>query len=120
MREARVEAEQSSVSVAEARELILAALPALGAESVGLESATGRVLAEEIRAQVQIPPEDNSAMDGYALRAADASSAPSLLRVVDDLPAGRRSRRPIGPGEAARIMTGAAIPEEIGRAMCRE
>ncbi|MBM4335913.1 MAG: molybdopterin molybdotransferase MoeA [Deltaproteobacteria bacterium] len=111
MREAGVEAERSSVGVAEARELILAALPALGAESVGLERATGRVLAEEIRAQVRIPPEDNSAMDGYALRAADASSAPSLLRVVDDLPAGRRSLRAIGPGEAARIMTGAAIPE---------
>ncbi len=110
MREATVEAVRSSVSVAEARELILGAVPALGTESVGLERATGRVLAEEVRAEISIPPEDNSAMDGYALRAADAARAPSLLRVVDDLPAGRRSQRAIGPGESARIMTGAAIP----------
>ena len=110
MREAKVEAERSTVSVAEARELILGAAPALGRETVGLERASGRVLAEEIRAGVSIPPEDNSAMDGYALRSADAARAPSLLRVVDDLPAGKRSERAIGPGEAARIMTGAAIP----------
>ncbi len=110
MREVKVEAERSSVSVAEARELILAAVPALGRETVGLERATGRVLAEEIRADHTIPPEDNSAMDGYALRAADAATASTLLRVVDDLPAGRRSARALGPGEAARIMTGAAIP----------
>jgi molybdopterin molybdotransferase len=110
MREAKVEAERSSVSVAEARDLILAAAPPVGRETLGLERAIGRVLAEEIRAGVLIPPEDNSAMDGYALRAADAARAPRLLRVVDDLPAGKRSARPIGPGEAARIMTGAAIP----------
>jgi molybdopterin molybdotransferase len=110
MREAKIEAGRSTVSVAEARELILAAAPALGRETVGLERATGRVLAEEIRAGVLIPPEDNSAMDGYALRSADAAKAPSLLRVVDDLPAGKRSERAIGVGEAARIMTGAAIP----------
>ena len=110
MREAKVESERSSVSVAEARELILSAVPALGRETIGLEGATGRVLAEEIRAGVSIPPEDNSAMDGYAVRAADLATPPALLRVVDDLPAGKRSARALGPGEAARIMTGAAIP----------
>jgi molybdopterin molybdotransferase len=110
MREAKVEAERSTVSVAEARELILGSAPALGRETIGLERATGRVLAESIHAGVLIPPEDNSAMDGYALRAADAARAPSLLRVVADLPAGKHSQRAIGPGEAARIMTGAAIP----------
>lgn len=110
MREAEVEAERSSVSVAEARDLILAAMPALGRETVGLERATGRVLAESIEAGISIPPADNSAMDGYALRAEDAARAPSLLRVVDDLPAGKQSLRPIGPNEAARIMTGAAMP----------
>jgi molybdopterin molybdotransferase len=110
MREAKVEAERSTVSVAEARDLIVGGARPLGRETLGLERATGRVLAEEIRAGVQIPPEDNSAMDGYALRAGDAASAPSVLRVVDDLPAGKRSQRAIGPGEAARIMTGAAIP----------
>ena len=111
MRESEVEADRSSVSVAEARELILSAMPALGRETIGLERAGGRVLAEEIRSTLSIPPADNSGMDGYALRAADAARPPSLLRVVDDLPAGKRSQRALGPGEAARIMTGAAIPE---------
>ncbi len=110
MREGNIELERSTVSVAEARELILGSAPPLGRETVGLERATGRVLAEEVRAGVSIPPADNSAMDGYALRAADAAAPPSLLRVVDDLPAGRRSERALGAGEAARIMTGAALP----------
>ena len=111
MREVRVEAERSSVSVAEARELILGSVPQLGTETVGLGEAAGRVLAEEIRAGVQIPPADNSAMDGYAVRAADVASVPALLEVVEDLPAGKRSQRKLGAGEAARIMTGAAMPE---------
>ncbi len=111
MREARVEAERSSVGVAEARALILASMPALGTETVGLERARGRVLAEEIRAEISIPPADNSGMDGYAVRAADLAHPPVRLRVVDDLPAGKRSTRAIRAGEAARIMTGAAIPE---------
>src|SRR5258705_10612327 len=111
MREVRVEAERSSVSVAEARELILGAVPRLGTETVGLGAASGRVLAEEIRAGIQIPPADNSAMDGYAVRAADVASVPAVLEVVEDLPAGKRSPRKLGAGEAARIMTGAAMPE---------
>jgi len=111
MREVRVEAERSSVSVAEARELILGSVPRLGTETVGLGEAAGRVLAEEIRAGVRIPPADNSAMDGYAVRAADVASVPAVLSVVEDLPAGKRSQRKLGAGEAARIMTGAALPE---------
>jgi molybdopterin molybdotransferase len=111
MREVRVEAERSSVSVAEARELILGSMPRLGTETVGLGDASGRVLAEEIRAGTLIPPADNSAMDGYAVRAADVASVPAVLEVVEDLPAGKRSQRKLGAGEAARIMTGAAMPE---------
>ena len=111
MREVRVEAERSSVSVAEARELILGSVPRLGTETVGLGEGSGRVLAEEIRAGIQIPPADNSAMDGYAVRAADVAAVPALLEVVEDLPAGKRSQRKLGAGEAARIMTGAALPE---------
>jgi molybdopterin molybdotransferase len=111
MREAQVEAERTSVSVAEARALILDSVTPLGTETVGLAEASERVLAEEIRAGVLIPPADNSAMDGYALRAADTESAPVVLRVGEDLPAGKRSERKLVPGEAARIMTGAALPE---------
>ncbi len=110
-RTADPEPERSSVSVAEARELILGSIAPLGFETVGLAEAPGRVLAEEIRSRVEIPPHDNSAMDGYAVRAQDTSRAPTELRVVEDLPAGRRAQRKLGPGEAARIMTGAAIPE---------
>jgi molybdopterin molybdotransferase len=105
-----VQPQRHSISVAEARDLILAAVRPLGAETVGLTQAVGRVLAEEVRATRDIPPEDNSAMDGFAVRAADLRSVPAELRVVDDLPAGRRPQRVLGPGEAARIMTGGVIP----------
>jgi molybdopterin molybdotransferase len=111
MREVKVEAERTLVSVAEARALILDSIAPLGIETVGLAEASGRVLAEEVRAAVWIPPADNSAMDGYALRAADCEGAPVVLRVGEDLPAGKRSERKLVAGEAARIMTGAAMPE---------
>jgi molybdopterin molybdotransferase len=107
----QVEAERTSVGVAEARELILGSVEPLGIETVGLAEATGRVLAEEIRAGVLIPPLDNSAMDGYAVRAADTHGAPVTLALGEDLPAGKRSQRKLVAGEAARIMTGAAMPE---------
>src|SRR5262245_63033017 len=98
MREVRVEAERSSVSVAEARELILGSVPRVGSETVGLGEAAGRVLAEPVRAGVLIPPADNSAMDGYAVRAADVAAVPAVLDVVQDLPAGKRSQRRRGGG----------------------
>jgi molybdopterin molybdotransferase len=110
MREAKVEAERSSVSVAEARALILESVAPLCAETVGLADASGRVLAERITSGISLPPADNSAMDGWAVRAEDVTS-PVTLRVGEDLPAGKRSQRKLQPGEAARIMTGAALPE---------
>ena len=111
MREGQVEAGRMSVSVAEARELILGSIAPLGTETVALGEAGGRVLAEEVRSTVWIPPLDNSAMDGYAVRAEDTAGAPVTLAVGEDLPAGKRSQRKLVPGEAARIMTGAALPE---------
>jgi molybdopterin molybdotransferase len=98
------------VTVAEARELIVGSVEPLGGEMVGLAGAAGRVLLEHVRAARVIPPLDNSAMDGYAVRAEDAASVPATLVVVEELPAGRRTDRKLGPGEAARILTGAAIP----------
>src|SRR5690606_11650406 len=59
---------------------------------------------------LDLPPFDNSAMDGYAVRAQDTASAPVTLRVVDDIPAGRAPTREIQIGETARIMTGAPMP----------
>ena len=101
---------RSQVSIGEARQAILGQIRPLGPETVDLRGAVGRVLLEELRAERDIPPADNSAMDGFALRAEDVAQLPASLRVVEDLPAGRRSERKLGPGEAARIMTGAALP----------
>ncbi len=107
----RVEPERVDVTLPGARAEILAAIRPLGAERVALSGAVGRVLAEEIRADRRIPPLDNSGMDGFALRSADVARVPATLRVVEDLPAGKRTSRKLEPGEAARIMTGAAIPD---------
>jgi molybdopterin molybdotransferase len=91
-------------------------------ETVPLRHAAGRVLAEDVRASVGLPPWDNSAMDGYALGSAgtaDSSCDAPLdgdytvgpLPVVEVIPAGYAPQRAIGPGEAARIFTGAPVPE---------
>jgi molybdopterin molybdotransferase len=82
---------------------------------VPLAKALGRTLARDIRAASNIPPFAKATMDGYAVRAADTAPAAGggsvELRVTEDLPAGRLSRRPLGPGLAARIMTGAPLPK---------
>jgi molybdopterin molybdotransferase len=105
-----LEAERVSVSVAEAREIILGSLRPLPDETVGLHQASGRVLAEEILSPRRIPPHDNSGMDGYALRAEDVRRVPARLRIVAEIPAGARAARELGGGDAARILTGAPIP----------
>jgi molybdopterin molybdotransferase len=120
MREPEVKPERMEVSIAEARDTILGSLRPLGSETVSLREAVGRVLSEEVRSDRWVPPLDNSAMDGFALRAEDVQQVPAELRVVEDLPAGRRSRRKLGPGEAARIMTGAAIPEAADAVVMQE
>ncbi len=102
-------------SVEEARAAVLAAVPGpLPAETVSTEAALGRVLAEPVRAAVDLPPWDNSAMDGYAVRAVDVATArpeaPVVLEVVGDAPAGRPATAAVGPGTAVRIATGAPIP----------
>jgi molybdopterin molybdotransferase len=81
------------------------------AETVTLPDALGRVLAEPILADRDFPPFSRSTRDGYALRAADSKALPARLRVVGQIRAGAAFGRAIGPGEAAEIMTGAAVPE---------
>ncbi len=102
------------LSVAEALERVLAGVAVLGAESVPLGEALGRVLAEPVVAGREIPPWDNSSMDGYALRAADTETAspehPVALAVVGEVAAGRVAARQIEPGQAYRILTGAPLP----------
>ncbi|MGH7701453.1 MAG: molybdopterin molybdotransferase MoeA [Gemmatimonadales bacterium] len=82
---------------------------------IPLHEALDAVLAEEVVSPLDIPPWTNSAMDGYAVRGQDvraaSQTAPARLRVVEELPAGRFPTRPIGPGECARIFTGAPLPE---------
>ncbi|MGQ9467836.1 MAG: molybdopterin molybdotransferase MoeA, partial [Anaerolineae bacterium] len=94
----------------EALERILATVRVLESEWVPLLEALGRVLAEEVAADRNIPPLPNSAMDGYAVRAADVARVPARLRVIAEAPAGRLCPVEVGPGTAVRIMTGAPVP----------
>ncbi len=87
---------------------MLAAARPLGLEQVPFGETIGRVLAEDVRADTDMPPFAKSAMDGFACRRADL---PGPLRVVEEIPAGRMPQHAIGPGEAARIMTGAPVPQ---------
>ena len=99
------------LSVEEAQARAVALVTPLGAERVGLTASPGRVLAEEVRAPADLPPHDNSAMDGFAVRASDcASDAAVELTLIGDVAAGYVAPRPLGAGEAYRIMTGAPIP----------
>ena len=96
--------------VPEARARILAGLETLPAETVALADALGRTLAAPVAALRTQPPWDCSAMDGYAVRAADATGDGARLKVVGEAAAGRSYAGEIGPGEAARIFTGAPVP----------
>ena len=94
--------------------MVLEACPLLEAERVPAADSLGRVLSEAVHASRTLPPADCSAMDGYAVRAADlaeaSASAPVRLAVAFEVPAGGRGSRPLARGEAARIFTGAPIP----------
>jgi molybdopterin molybdotransferase len=99
------------LTVEEALEQILSRVQPLPTERVPLLSCLGRALAEPIRSGREMPPWPNSSMDGYAVRAQDAASAPSRLMVVGTIAAGSMPTRAVGPGEAMRIFTGAPMPE---------
>lgn len=100
------------LSVEAAEALIASRIPALaGAEHVPLAAALGRVLAEDLRAPLPLPPFFNSAVDGYAFRHADlAPAARSLLQFEGRVAAGHSAGRPLPPGTASRIFTGAPMP----------
>ncbi len=82
---------------------------------VGLGEVLGRVLAEEVRSDIDMPPFDKALMDGYALRGADIASAsqttPAILDVIEEIPAGNVPQKRVESGQASRIMTGAPMPE---------
>ncbi|MEK9951202.1 MAG: gephyrin-like molybdotransferase Glp [Curvibacter sp.] len=90
-------------------ELLAQAQPLAGTEEVQTFDADGRVLAQDLVSALHVPPQDNSSMDGYALRCADVSAPGTVLPVIQRIPAGHHGQ-PLGPGEAARIFTGAPVP----------
>ena len=98
------------ISVAEAVQIVRQHTPKLGIEKVDLPNALGRVLAQDIVADSDLPPFDRSQMDGYAVCAADTTSAPVSLRIVGESAAGKGWRQRMEAGEAVRIMTGAPVP----------
>ncbi len=95
---------------AEARDYVLQRCPPLSPRAVSLADAIGCVLSEPVIATEDVPPFDNSAVDGYAVRAADVADAPVMLVVIDEVAAGAHTDRVVGDGEAIRIMTGAPMP----------
>jgi molybdopterin molybdotransferase len=98
------------MSVAAARDRILGSAVPLEAELVHLDDAAGRILAEDLRAALTQPPFDASAMDGYAVRAADVANAPARLRLIGAAAAGHAFSGALHEGEAVRIFTGAPLP----------
>jgi len=105
---------REGITPAEALGIVLAETPVLAAETVAARDALGRVLAEPVVAGRRIPPADNSAMDGYAVRAAEVAGAcaegPVELRVAFEVAAGATPEAQLAAGEAARILTGAPLP----------
>ena len=99
------------LSVEEAQQCVLDAVTVLGDETVPLRDAHGRVLREDVVAPFDVPEADNSAMDGYAVRAEDIARVPASLRVIGVVPAGTVAATRVEAGTAMRIMTGALVPD---------
>jgi molybdopterin molybdotransferase len=105
------------VTIEEARTMVLDAARPLAAEEVAIPAALGRALAESIVAPADVPSFTNSSMDGYAVRSEDivgaGEGAPIRLVLCGTIAAGQISPHSLAPGEAARIMTGAALPHPV-------
>lgn len=100
------------LTIDEARALVHSSTPTpTASREIAVADAVGRVLAEEIRSDVDLPSFDRSAMDGYAVRAADVRGAPVSLRVLEEVTAGEVASRNVDAGTAVRIMTGAPVPD---------
>src|SRR5574343_120728 len=112
----------SAMPVDLARKLLLDTLsPVEGTETLPLSDALGRILAVALRSPLNVPPHDNSAMDGYGLRGADlVADAPVRLRVVGAAFAGQPCDVVLGAGEAVRIMTGAKLPAGVDTVVMQE
>ena len=100
---------------AEAARLIVNHVQPLPAERRPLRDALDAVLAEDVASPIDLPPWDNSAMDGYAVRSADLQEPATELDVIETVPAGQFPAKSVGGGQATRIFTGAPLPEGAGR-----
>ncbi|MGE5467237.1 MAG: gephyrin-like molybdotransferase Glp [Ignavibacteria bacterium] len=111
-----------SLEVDQARDLILSRVaPAAGSEQVDLPAALGRVLAADVVSPIDVPAHDNSAMDGYALRAEDLTRPGEIrLRIAGAAFAGRPYAGQVAPGECVRIMTGAVLPAGADTVLMQE
>ena len=98
------------IPVEQALEIVLSHTPTLSFEDVELDQALGRVLGEEVRSDTDLPRFDRSAMDGYAVRAADVAQTPATLTVVGQVRAGQDPTLVLEAGQAVQIMTGATVP----------
>ena len=103
------------ISMEEAIQIVLDHTPTIEVERIDFRDALGRVLASEVRSDLNMPPFDKSAMDGYAVVGADVCSVskghPVTLEVVEEIQAGAVPSQPVGRGQAAKIMTGAPVPK---------
>ena len=98
------------IELASAQEKVLLAVQQAAPVTVPMSDAYGLVLAENIVSQEEVPHFDNSAVDGFAVRAQDVANVPATLRIVDEIAAGGIPNVVVGPGETSRIMTGAPMP----------
>src|SRR3989442_442296 len=106
--------------VADALAAILAGAEPLPEEMVALDSAHHRVLARDVAARRTQPPQAMSAMDGYAVRASDASDLSARLKLIGEVAAGRPFERKVGAGEAVRIFTGGVLPDGADAVIIQE
>tara|TARA_B100001750_G_C15444499_1_gene565438 strand:- start:18 stop:1265 length:1248 start_codon:yes stop_codon:yes gene_type:complete len=108
-------ADDRMLTVEEAQEIVLNSVSISGIERKPLHEAQGRVLAENVAPMYDLPPHDNSSVDGYAVRAMDTEGAsndtPRILEVIEEIPAGRIPTGAVSPGTSSRIMTGATLPK---------
>ncbi|MGH6718197.1 MAG: molybdopterin molybdenumtransferase MoeA, partial [Alphaproteobacteria bacterium] len=110
----------SLLAVDEAVRRVVGACRPVPSEQVALADAHGRALAEDVVARVTKPPFDGSAMDGYAVRAADLATAPARLKVIGTSHAGGAFPGRVGAGEAVRIFTGAPMPAGADAVLIQE
>ena len=110
----------SLTPVDEALAKILAAISPVGTEPVPVEQSFGRVLAADVLANITQPPSTVSAMDGYAVRAADVAQVPAALKRIGEAPAGGVFADAVEPGTTVRIFTGGPLPEGADTVVMQE